>query len=281
MAINRASALMIGLTAIAVMLESQAGVPAVQEAPNKAARTDLYGDPLPPGAISRFGTVRLRQPGEGGPLVFSLDNRQVISLSDTGEVLVWDAATGKLQSQLPGPLLSGAKCLTLSPDGKFLAASGGNYANHLWDLTTKKEPLVLEGHRGNVCALVFAPDSRTLISAATDKIIYEDDRFTRSRTIADRAIRLWDVATGKIIKTITDQPENIASLAILPDGKRLAIGGALGSVRVLNLDSNKVEQKLEEIKGSVHDLRVSPDGKSLTAGARLTQLAHAALKRVE
>ncbi len=257
MRICRALPLVMGLTAIAVMLGPPYGQSANQAKDNNAVQTDLQGDPLPPGAVSRFGTVRLRQPGTGGTLVFSQDGRRIVSQCYTGEVLVWDVATGKLHSQLPGRPLSGCKCLAFSSDGKFLAASKGTTI-HVWDVAAAKELSVLEGHRGDVCGLAFAPDGWTLASIANDTEMVEG-------TTKDRTIRVWDVPTAKLTKTLTDQPARLSSVAFLADGKRLALGDAYGGAYVLNIESNKVEKQLTKIGTAITELRPGPDGSTLTA----------------
>lgn len=57
-------------------------------------RTDLYGDPLPSGAVMRLGTVRLRH--ANALFTFSADGKQLISFDPDGEIRVWQVATGKL-----------------------------------------------------------------------------------------------------------------------------------------------------------------------------------------
>lgn len=65
--------------------------------------TDAFGDPLPPGAVARLGTVRFRSPtGFGWHLALSPDAKLVVSAHD-GELRVWDAATGRLTRTIPTP----------------------------------------------------------------------------------------------------------------------------------------------------------------------------------
>src|ERR1700720_4941962 len=61
-------------------------------------RPDDHGDPLPPGAVARLGTVRLRhvvRDGSGAACVaFSPDGKTLVSGGDVG-LRAWDVATGK------------------------------------------------------------------------------------------------------------------------------------------------------------------------------------------
>src|SRR5271156_2207355 len=62
-----------------------------------ANRTDLYGDPLPTGAIARLGTIRFRSSElRAAQLGVTPDGKQLISVGRFGSVLVWDAASGRL-----------------------------------------------------------------------------------------------------------------------------------------------------------------------------------------
>src|SRR5689334_8050281 len=64
-------------------------------------------------------------------------------------------------------------------------------------------------HGGAVSALAFTRDGKTLIAAS-----------------GDRLIRLWDPATGEDRRRLAGHTAAALSLALAPDGKRLASGGA-------------------------------------------------------
>src|SRR5262245_26204994 len=52
---------------------------------------DLYGDPLPPGAVARIGTARLRQ-GSPCPVGFALGGKVLVTTH--GGLRLWDPAGG-------------------------------------------------------------------------------------------------------------------------------------------------------------------------------------------
>src|SRR5438132_4536366 len=79
-----------------------AGVGTLRSAdPPAAAAVDLYGDPLPPGAVARLGTVRFRLASRFGVYGtgFLADNQTVVTVGLL-EAQLWDATTGRLQREL-------------------------------------------------------------------------------------------------------------------------------------------------------------------------------------
>src|SRR5262249_38725507 len=102
---------------------------------NKPVRTDRYGDPLPPGALARLGTVRWRNAGNGGTsILFTRDGKGVISTSG-GSAYLWEIPTGKLIRQFGDLSRQAVRVAALSPDGRILAGRGGpDGALCLWNL---------------------------------------------------------------------------------------------------------------------------------------------------
>jgi WD40 repeat protein len=95
--------------------------------PQLTPRLDIHGDPLPPGAVARLGTVRYRRPVDGTLLGFTNDATAVVYA--TGRELVFvDVATGKATQRSVGKLLDaitpGARLRfpVMSGDGKRLVA---------------------------------------------------------------------------------------------------------------------------------------------------------------
>src|SRR4051794_23627353 len=93
--------------------------PALARCDSPGRPTDCFGDPLPAGAIARFGSVRWRHPDAITCLAFSPDGVTAATGSKDGKLRFWDAATGRLLRQVPANTREPAS-VTFSPDGKTL-----------------------------------------------------------------------------------------------------------------------------------------------------------------
>jgi RNA polymerase sigma factor (sigma-70 family) len=274
--------------------EDQAPPAAAQPRPKQApqGRTDLYADPLPPGAVARLGTVRFRLGGLVYACAYAPDGKTVAVGCADGAIAIFDAATGKQVRQLQGSHFH-VTSLAYASDGRTLASGGGDQTIHIWDLATGKSRQLFRAPAGPVWSLAFSRDGKSLVSAGQDALVYLWDpetgrelrRFTGhqnsvrcaalspdGRTLASGggAIRLWDVTTGKMLRRLTGPEEMVRCLAFSPDSKLLAAGGKDGAVWLYDPSSGTQTGTLTggPPQGyGVRSLTFSPDGKRLAAGS--------------
>jgi len=177
-------------------------------------------------------------------LAYSPDGKYVVAAGSAG-VKFWDAETGVDVPVLkPSEKLHHIYGLAFSHDGTRLATSYGNRTGsetrppgriQVWDVASGEEEISIEGRSIQVFSLAFSADDKRLISAGGEwNGTIDSDRSiddTRPRTTDQPAdVTVWDLKTAKAVYMLRGHAGAIYSIAVSPDGSRIASGGQ--SVRV-------------------------------------------------
>jgi WD40 repeat protein len=229
-----------------------------------AQLVDRYGDPLPPGAKGRLGSVRLRHAGMVNGVAFSPDGKQLVSTGWDESIRFWDEETGKPIRQLT----TDEHCMfaaAFSPDGTKLASVSERGNVCLWNLKTGKLHSKVLGHVDRtfgerVFGVAFSPDSVTVATAG-----------------ADNPVRLWDAATGAALLTLESDEggSDARPVAFSPDGSLLASGTQKGTIQIWNLATGDEPTILKNAhQEDVISLVFTSDGTHLiSSGTRYQRIA--------
>ncbi len=225
-------------------------------------RTDLYGDPLPPNALARLGSVRWRlDPAGAEAMTVTADGKTLVTASRAGGVTLMDLVTGKTLRRLPeepklrAGLLGPSTAVTLSADGRVAAFGTRDGVVHLLDVPADRESRRLVGHAGAVQELALSRDGKVLATRGED-----------------RTLRVWDTTTGKeshrrAVNAKAWRQTVATELAVAPDGRAFAwIGDGEGRlIHVCDALTGAERARLGEHKGRLRHLAFSPDGRGLLA----------------
>src|SRR5262245_33029598 len=159
------------------------------------------------------------------------------------------------------------QAIAFSPDGTLLASAGWVVRDDLigevkiWDTGSGRQVRTLYGHENEfISALAFSADSRLLASgdkngvilireAGSDRILHtlphkNDPQAGHTAAIkhlafdaagkrlasagADKSVRIWDVATGQLLRLYTGHSDEVKAVTFSPDGTIVASGSADG-----------------------------------------------------
>jgi WD40 repeat protein len=164
-----------------------------------------------------------------------------------------------------------------------------------------RENLVLPVNGGVVWRAAFSPDGKLVITASTDGIVRiwsaetgdrigslaarddsQPNRGSLSKVYsaefsgdgkmivtasADKAVRVWDVATRRLIKTFDGNDSDVYGAAFSPDGKRIVSASADGKAHIFDVESGQTIGNPLDHTYAVTSARFSPDGRSIVSSS--------------
>jgi WD40 repeat protein len=247
--------------------------------------------------------TRKGHPGEVVALAFAPGGKTLASVCDAGVLKLWGLGKPKARASVTVPSCHGWK-LVFSPDGRTLA--GGSLAGPevmLWDVATGKEQGKFAKNRGQICALAFSGDGKTITSAslndlliwyvATRRVVHtfpvaqfsnlaefqtfcavSPDGLVGATLVGNpntpHAVKFWDVGTGKCRATLRhpNSEEALVSVAFAPDGRTVVTATEDGDVKLWDAARGK---GLVCLKGGGRTtgpvpVTLSPDGRALATG---------------
>ncbi|WP_226967143.1 WD40 repeat domain-containing protein [Streptomyces phaeolivaceus] len=166
-------------------------------------------------------------------------------------------------------------------------------------LSTQSQPFSarLDGYRGPVNAVAFAPDDRTLATASSDgtvtlratggdhrtlatfsvpgrvrSVAFSPDGLTLAATSTDGPVTLWDIADRRRTALLSADTQGARAVAFDPRGGALAVATPDGTVQLWNTGRTpRRTASLTGHDGTLHALAYAPDGRTLvSAGADRT-----------
>jgi RNA polymerase sigma factor (sigma-70 family) len=236
--------------------------------PPKVEDGDALEEPMPVGALRRFGSTRFRYPGGNAHAAMSRDGRRV-AIGGYGVVLIYDTATGQRVRTIDHCGMTNSvgrlPALAFSPDGKLLAhiVRDGETVARVWDVESGKEvaavtglrPTPYDGLRLSGFGPEPTPDHFTGLHFTGDgkRIALVGDRRVHLRdAMTGEGVRIYDVPTVEVAgsdrpktepasETETGRPgrQPVTLMAFTPDG-RYYVGNRGAEWQVGELATGKV-----------------------------------------
>jgi len=106
------------------------------------------------------------------------------------------------------------------------------------------------GHTGSVYSVAFSPDGKQLVSGSHDK-----------------TIKLWDVTTGREIKTFSGlPPSTIITVCFSPDGKQI-LSGSFDGIKLWDVATGREIRTFIGHDNPVYAVSFSPDGRQVLSSS--------------
>lgn len=233
--------------------------------------------------------------------ILTPDNQRLIACGQMNGIQIVDMPTGKARTINSRLWIN--RTIAVSPDYKTVTVGAVYPTLRQWDIETGKErfpELTDTAHDAEVRSVAYSPDGKLIASggnnghtalwdASTGKLVRKISSFANLITFSPSGknlltswenlsgIRIFDVASGKHLRTLEGGAKRVRAFAYTADGKQLVsvvsnspyiwsspVGEEL--IQVWDFDAAK---KLREFKfrtASTQSMAISPDGSLLMTG---------------
>jgi tRNA A-37 threonylcarbamoyl transferase component Bud32 len=133
-----------------------------------------------------------------------------------------------------------------SPDGRQIAGGNGTTVK-VWETTTGRECLALQGHADRICCVAYSPDGKRLVSGSKDGVI-----------------KVWDAAAGQeLLSWKLAGQKRVFAVAISPDSEYVACQPLKGPGTIWSLITGQQKVTLQANSPFATCIAFSPTGDRL------------------
>jgi len=143
--------------------------------------------------------------------------------SRSGDLTLFDAATGKATATWKERHTDIVMSLDFSPDGKRLASGAADKIARVTEIASGKQVNLLEGHTHYIMGVAFRADGRVLASAGADGVVIS-----------------WDMILGERKKKIEGWTKEVTSVQFIGATNQIVTSAGDNRVRIVNDEGGEV-----------------------------------------
>ncbi len=142
--------------------------------------------------------------------------------------------------------------LALSKSKSLLNITNGLLSQKASSILNEKfqfKPYFSDGHTDSVFSLAITPNGEYIVSGGGDK-----------------TIKLWDINSGKCIKTLDSHDNEINSVVVTPNGKTIISGSSDKTIKLWDINSGKCIKTLTGHDNEINSVVVTQNGEYIVSG---------------
>ncbi|KAI9158962.1 guanine nucleotide-binding protein subunit beta (WD domain-containing protein) [Paramyrothecium foliicola] len=185
---------------------------------------------------------------------WSTDRRHLVSASQDGKLIIWDAYTTNKVHAIP---LRSSWVMTCAyaPSGNFVACGGLDNICSIYNLNQQRDGPTrvareLSGHAGYLSCCRFINDRSILTSSG------------------DMTCMKWDIETGQKVNEFADHLGDVMSISLNPTNQNTFISGACDAfAKLWDIRAGKAVQTFAGHESDINAIQFFPDGHSFVTGS--------------
>ncbi len=194
-------------------------------------------------------------------VAISSDGRTALSGSWDNTLKLWDIASGRELRSFIGHK-NGINSVVFSPDGRTALSGSLDSTLKLWEIASGRELRTFTGHGSGDASVAISSDGRLALSSGCD----EEKKVDGFSACSKGALKLWDTASGRALRSFIGHTSKVNSVAFSPDGSFALSGSQDNTLKLWDIASGRELRSFAGHTDNVYSVAFSPDGRFALSG---------------
>ena len=193
-------------------------------------------------------------------VAISNDGLTVVSGSEDNTIRMWNSISGKLIREFQGHTET-VKAVSISSDGKVIASGSKDKTVRIWDSKTLVCSGIINERIGEIQSIAMTPDGKTIAISGHGL------EYPPPYGPSQRALKIFNVETLMVRKSIGELYDEQFSICLTPDGKTLAGGGNHKKIQLWDVETGELKCSLKGHLKIIRSIAMSADGRIIVSSS--------------